>query len=211
MSCPLFEDLPDGTPEMREHLQVCPECAGLAEALEALRSEPPEVKDVDFAAVRANIRRGIEEQGRRVRWLPVLLAVAAVLVLLLWRPWVRPGVEVVNAPAVAGQPLPDGRGSVTHESVVPGSETPGSVRRGSARRRPEVPIRAATVRERKSPQATVPQPDPALEAALQDFLAAERAPPPVAEPSSPVEIKIVSGDPNVVLILLKQTSGASYE
>jgi hypothetical protein len=192
----------DGVRSVVEHLRECPDCAAFAEAMEgdrqALRAEPPEMADVDFVGLRAGIRRRIVERPWPVRWMPALLAAAAILVLVLWRPWIRPGVEVARVgPPIAvksERPLPNGRGSA--------------------------PSRAATVRERRTPRAAkivrkpaapvVPQPDPALEAALQEFLAAEKAPKAMPEPS-PDEIRIVSSDANVVLILLQQTSGASYE
>jgi hypothetical protein len=42
-------------------------------------------------------------------------------------------------------------------------------------------------------------------------VAAEKAPAVSPEAASPIEIRIVTGDPNVVLILLQETSGVSNE
>jgi len=57
---------------------------------------------------------------------------------------------------------------------------------------------------------TVPRPDPALEAALQAFLAKEKA---AETPDFPPEkgTRIETGDPNIVLILISADSGGTHE
>jgi len=60
-----------------QHLRVCADCAELARGLEEdrawLASRPPEMADVDFAAMRREIRREIA----RPRWVWKWIAVAA--------------------------------------------------------------------------------------------------------------------------------------
>ena len=66
---------------VEEHLRVCAECAALARELEEdrawLASRPPETAEVDFAAMRLEIRRRID----RPRWIWKWIAAAAAVLL----------------------------------------------------------------------------------------------------------------------------------
>src|SRR5271170_1066085 len=84
MNCPEWEEtLAGGDPEAAEHLRDCPFCAALADGLardaRLLRTLPPEIVAVDYAAVRAAARRGAAQRTRRTKVLAVLAAVAVVL------------------------------------------------------------------------------------------------------------------------------------
>jgi len=113
MTCAGFEeriaryvgaDLAAGdAPELEQHLRVCSDCASLARELAEdrawLASRPPETADVDFAAMRREIRREIA----RPRWGWKWLAVAAAVLIG------RSG--DYGEEDAAGGPLPHGRGS----------------------------------------------------------------------------------------------------
>jgi len=89
MTCAGFEeriaryvgaDLAAGdAPELEQHLRVCSDCASLARELAEdrawLASRPPETADVDFAAMRREIRREIARPRWGWKWLAVAAAV----------------------------------------------------------------------------------------------------------------------------------------
>jgi predicted anti-sigma-YlaC factor YlaD len=75
MNCPEWEErLVNGDTEAAEHLLDCPSCAALADGLARdallLQATPPEASEVDFAAIRANARRGAVQRNRRQRSWP---------------------------------------------------------------------------------------------------------------------------------------------
>jgi anti-sigma factor RsiW len=91
MTCAGFEEriaryvggdlTPGEVAAIEQHLRACVDCAelvrGLEEDREWLASRPPEIAEVDFAAMRREIRREIE----RPRWGWKWLAVAAAILL----------------------------------------------------------------------------------------------------------------------------------
>ena len=74
---------PNDTRDIEDHLRTCPACAEFAEALQSdrtwLRTVPPETADVDFAALRRQIRSAIVHERRAKSLMPVLLLAASVL------------------------------------------------------------------------------------------------------------------------------------
>ena len=88
---------------IEQHLRVCSDCASLARELAEdrawLASRPPEAAEVDFTAMRREIRREIA----RPRWGWKWIAVAAAVLIVI-------GISVRRMP-VDGRPLPHGRGS----------------------------------------------------------------------------------------------------
>ena len=91
MNCAAFEErialyvggdlAPAEASKVEQHLRSCADCAELARALEAdrewLASRPPEAAEVDFAAMRREIRREIARPRWGWKW---LAAAAAILV-----------------------------------------------------------------------------------------------------------------------------------
>jgi anti-sigma factor RsiW len=99
MTCVGFEDritrsvggdmAPKEAAEVEQHLRICADCAELARELEQdrawLASRPPETAEVDFAAMRREIRREIARPRWGWKWLTaaaaILLAVGLVTTL----------------------------------------------------------------------------------------------------------------------------------
>lgn len=93
MSCPSFEEKiaryaggdlePAEIRTVEGHLRQCAACAELARLLEQdrawLGSRPPEAADMDYAAMRSQIRRAIVHRRGARRWAWALAAAAAVL------------------------------------------------------------------------------------------------------------------------------------
>ncbi len=218
-----------------QHLRTCAGCTAFADRLEydriLLRTPPPECSEIDFACLRGEIRGRIAGERRGARRLPVLAAAASILVAAAI--WLRSGhvpkhpaqtstVRVESgtdgAPRTSRRTAPDGRRRGHAKSLDTTVETAASKihppNAGKRTRGEWVFIHfdgraAAPMGTDTSVRATA---DAALEVALQEFLAAEEVPPPPAvAPASPVAIHIVTGDPNVVLILLQEDRGVSNE
>jgi anti-sigma factor RsiW len=198
MNCPGFEEriarYVGGDLEVREaaalqqHLRECGRCAQLASEMEEdrrwLGSRPPEMRDVDFAAMRSQIRREIERPRSRWRWLPAVVAAAAMVVFFVVanERHVPPRPRVAQAPAVvAAAPV-----TVAAKAAPP-------------------------VRHRKTKTAVAPQAGLSLEEAMRMLEELEPAPatpaPAVAE--SPVEVRIATSDPSVTIILVQESKGDS--
>jgi hypothetical protein len=205
---------------VEEHLRVCPACAQFADRLEydriLLRTPPPETAEVDFAAMRSQLRRAIVQQRRPTRLAPALLIAASILMAV--------GIAAIRlgpARVQVGQALPPATATSFTRGADPLVRTgpPGpavangiNIRPNAKRSTRALPGGGTPADQGARPTtAPVPQADPALEAALREFVAAEKAPAVSPEAASPIEIRIVTGDPNVVLILLQETSGVSNE
>jgi len=89
------------------HLRVCAGCAELARELAADRdrlAEPPaEARHVDFAAMRREIRRGIQRERQR-RAVEVALAAAAVLTMMAGLVSIRRLDSTIPPPPAVAQP-----------------------------------------------------------------------------------------------------------
>ena len=88
MSCPAWEErIAAGDREAAQHLRNCPECsalaAGIARDAQLLRTLPPEDAAVDYAALRAAVRRAADRRTWRPRILAALAAAAAILLALI--------------------------------------------------------------------------------------------------------------------------------
>jgi len=96
-------DLPESeVAEVERHLVECPHCAELADSIAAdrtrLQSRPPELPEIDFDAIRAELRGKIV-RGRLIRrWTPVA-AIAAALLVILAIPSKHPVLETPMPPA----------------------------------------------------------------------------------------------------------------
>jgi anti-sigma factor RsiW len=162
MSCPFEEkialyaggdtDAPE-TAAVEAHLAVCRECAQLAEALESdrdlLRTAPPELAEVDFAALRIEIVR----RAHHRLLLPALLAAAALLAAvaagLTWRRLDRP---VPPPPPVVARAIPPA--TVAAPLVQPPTPVTRKAHYRRVAKPPEVPIPAEAFR--------VPTKDPSV-------------------------------------------------
>jgi anti-sigma factor RsiW len=200
MSCPEFEEpiarYVGGDLSAEEalavelHLRNCVDCAELAREMEDDRAwvsqRPPELVEVDFAAMRREIRREIGRTPRWRRWLPALLAAAAILLVF---------VAVSNRRKTPALPV----------ALVPAVAPVEAVKSVTKAARPEPGLKAAAA-------ATVePETGITLEAAIRMFQElehpAEEAPPEGSD--SPVEMRIATRDPNVTIILLQESKGDS--
>jgi len=200
---------------VEEHLRSCPACAEFADRLESdrilLRTPPLETAQVDFAALRSQIRRRIVQERRRITLVPALLIAASILIAVGIAAF-RLGQVRVPPSVLVGQAVPPAPYPSRGADPLVRTGPPGPVVANGINVRPQArrPTRASAADQGVRPTAA-PQADPALEAALQEFLAAEKARAVSPEGTSPIEIRIVTGDPNVTLILLQETSGASNE
>jgi anti-sigma factor RsiW len=122
---------------IEQHLRVCAGCADLARGLEDdrawLASRPPETADVDFAAMRRQIRCEISRPRRGWKW----LAVAAAILLA-----VGVGTTLRRAP-VSRRPLPPvaARKVAVERQAVTEARPKGAVAHRTVRRaRPKLPL-----------------------------------------------------------------------
>ena len=194
MNCPGFElriaalvDEGLTSQDVAGHLEACAECRHFAEELaadrEALRWVPAEAGAVNFGEMRAELRTRILAERRPIRrW---AIAACVLLAAGTWVVWKsdRRRAPVIAPPVVARA-----------VDAAPTVEPPRHERAGT----------------RKKARRAVPRPDPALEAALQAFLANKKA---AEAPVFPPEkgVRIETGDPNIILILVSADSGGSYE
>jgi hypothetical protein len=212
MTCAGFEErialwvggdlAPEEAAAVEQHVAACADCAGLARGLEEdrawLASGPPETAEVDFAAMRREIRRSTVRPRRDWMWLAAAAAILlAVGVSTLRRMPARVAVApnrslTVTAQNAAPRQNPIRRQSpILHQSPIPHQN----------------PILS---RDRKGAvPSQAPEPQLTLEDATRMFQAldSESAPPP--GPVSPVEIRIATRDPNVTIILLHESKGDS--
>lgn len=200
MNCPQFEeriaqDVDDAV--VQEHLRICPACARFADQLESdrrmLRSIPPESGDVDFDAMRRQIRGAITQRQRGKRIVPVLLLAASILIAV-----------AVTSTKQAKPPAPPTPTPTPPVSAV-SNPVPANINRDV--KVLKVGQAVPPARHRGSTPRTA-QPDPVLEAALRDFIIAQ-SPPPLAP--TPNEIRIATKDPKIILIQLPENNGASNE
>ena len=172
----------DDATAVGQHLRVCAACAELARELEEdrawLASRPPETADVDFAAMRREIRREIA----RPRWGWKWIAVAAAILIVV-------GVAVSRRAPVE-RPLP---------LVAARKEVAG---------RKEVAERTPTLsRDREAAVLRRPVRAPSRVSATRGARADVGVRPTKLEPEPPVEIRIATRDPNVTIILLHEFKG----
>jgi hypothetical protein len=235
MSCPSFEEeiahyvggdlAQDEALAVEQHLRNCAGCAELAGGLqddrEWLASRPPEAVAMDFAALRRQIRQEIRRPRPTRRWLPALVAAAAILAVWL----VATNRRTPSAPRLApadtkyagAAPLPDGRGSTPDAppkrdrkkrelaggAACPTTADTGLVFGGAGGA-------SCAPRAFKASGPIPPQTDLTLEAAMRMFQQLNpEAPPPPAASDSPVEMQIATRDPNVTIILVQEANGDS--
>lgn len=207
MSCPEFEEriaqyvggdlAPEGVPPVEQHLRSCAACTELARRVDEdrarLATRPPETGDIDYAALRRRIRREIVHRERTRRWLPALVAAAAIL--------------------LAVTVFTHRRAPRTMAVTPPGLESSAQAMAQSAPSPVSMPAPAPTVRRtrfRRAARPAPPQPALTLEDAVRMFQELNAAPPPpVAGSDSPVEIRIATNNPDVTIILLQETKGDS--
>jgi anti-sigma factor RsiW len=199
MTCAGFEErialcvggdlAPEEAAAVEQHLRACADCAGLARGLEEdrawLASRPPETAEVDYAAMRREIRRGIAPPRRGWKW----LAAAAAILLAA-------GVSTLRRTPARVAMAPNRSLTVTAQNAAPPQNPiPSRDRKGA------VPSRSTATQ--------APEPELTLEDATRMFqaLEPESAPPPGSV--SPVEIRIATRDPNVTIILLHESKGDS--
>ena len=214
MNCQGFEERiasyvgGDLTPEealpVEQHLRSCAACADLALGLESdriwLSSRPPEVVDIDYTAMRRQIRQEITRSRRGRRWLPALLAAAAILLAAAVTTLRRtPASHRVAPPATT-------LAEVSPAPAMTIFRRPNHIKGNSATRGsgPE-----GTPDEGVRPTQT--EPELTLEAAMRMFqeLEPEPPPPPPTGSDSPVEMRIATSNPNVTIILLQESKGGS--
>ncbi len=217
MNCPEYEErialLVDGELErgaawaVEKHLRTCGECAEFASQMEfdreLLRMPPPECSDVDFIALRHAIRRRISQEHPRAKWMPVLAMAGSILLIM--------AVAWLGRPNVARTLVSAASRLVSTRSGPPAKSLPAHQLSGLA----AAPVLTVVGPRRITPRRTAnrpaaapqPRPDPDLEAALRDFLAKEITPAFPDSAVSPVAIRIQTSNPNVVLILLPESSG----
>jgi anti-sigma factor RsiW len=127
MTCAGFEEriaryvggdlTPGEVAAIEQHLRACVDCAelvrGLEEDREWLASRPPEIAEVDFAAMRREIRREIARPRRAWKWLAVAAAIvlAVGLATSLRRTPAPP--RIVPAPVVEQAVAPNTNRSLT--------------------------------------------------------------------------------------------------
>jgi hypothetical protein len=208
---------------VEEHLRSCSACAEFADGLEydriGLRTPPPESSEVDYGALRVEIRRAIVRERRTKRLIPALLIAASILIAVgiaamrmvsgripvpqsqIAQVKVGQAVPPATLSKSGADPLVRGRRPRRPDGISPSIDSMGDS--GSGGTRADQGVRPT--------MESVPTADPALEAALREFIAAEEAVPDSLSPVPPIEIRIVTGDPNVILILLQETSGVSNE
>jgi len=181
---------PEDAALVTQHLRECSGCAELARDLEAdsewLSRRPHEVTEVDYTAMRGRIRAEISQSRSKRRWLPGLVAAAAVLLVIaiLPRRSAKVPVRVVEpTAAVAQAPQPAAAAA---------------------------PLPAPVARPRRQAKRFgAPPPDGALEIAMRMYQALDVQAPSAAMPEPPVEMQIATHDPDVRIMLVPENNGDS--
>jgi hypothetical protein len=176
---------------VEEHLRACAGCVSLAVALEQdrewLATGPPEAAQVDYAAMRARIRREIARtRWRWIRWAGIAAAAAIVLAA---------AVEVKRSEAPAPKKSIAAAGPVAHALV----------------RAAPAPMQAPGARSRaRSHAKRVEGPGISMETLMRIMEELDAAPPEEAAGSdSPLEMRIATRDPDVTIIVVQETNGDS--
>jgi hypothetical protein len=172
---------------MEEHLRACRVCAALAEGLESdrlmLAAAPPDAGDVDYVAMRRQLRAAIVRERRVRRYVPALLGAAAAVV----GAWV-----LVRPPAPVPTKAPTPAVSRAWVGELPAMAS--------------APVRSKRVaKSRRVPRTTIPLVDLAL---LRRVTGVDE--PAESGSESPVEMRIATSNPDVTIILLQAKEG-SYE
>jgi hypothetical protein len=128
-------DLPGSEAVLLEgHLAVCPDCAELADALngdrERLKARPPELADIDFAAMRRELRGKIV-RGRLIRRCAPVAAIAAALVAAL----LVPGSKTERRAAPVAQAAPQPTVTALASKPVPKPVAAAPVRKSDDKKR----------------------------------------------------------------------------
>lgn len=203
MRCRAFEEpiaryvggdlTPDEAVAVMHHLRTCPDCAELARELEEDRQwlslRPSESAEVDYIAMRRRIHEEISQAPLWRKWLPALLAAAAILLTV--------GIATIRR---AHHPVRSIVPTAIAQTVLPPAAAP--------------PVRAAVVhrpRRAKRVRATdAPTTDLTLEAAIRMFQELNPEPPPEPLGSDPpVEVQMATRDPKVTIILVQENNGDS--
>ena len=187
-----------GSRLLEEHLSVCGPCRELRDALtedRLLLRQPPAIDD----AVRLSVRERVLAATARLAKPPARwkwAVAASVLIGLLGSWWMTrsfraepPGQKVARAL--------ERRGPASH--VVAAAQSPTRLRRS----RPAV----HRILAKDEP---APAPNPVLELALSQLLEPEK-PRPRTAASSPVVMKLVTDDPDVIVLWLEPRTGEANE
>jgi hypothetical protein len=186
----------DGTlsPEVVEHVGACPACATLLDGLErdraALGTAPADALAADYASLRQGLRAAIEQRAifrQRLarRYVPALLAAAAVVVLALVLP--RPQAHRQVAMTTPGS-APTPPATLTPAATAVSPHTP--------------PQSHKEAKRRAKPANT-----PSIDLALWERVTGQSRPPDDGSESN-VEMQIETANPNVRIILLRAKEGS---
>jgi len=184
---------------LAQHLRTCVDCADLARGLEEdrtwLASRPPETVEIDFAAMRREMRQEIARPRRGWKW----LAVAASILLAA----VGLGISVKMTPAQKAAAKP--RSPIQSREAASGSGSEGSTLKRSPARRVAPPNRSLA---RQGASTVTAQNAGMPQSPIRSKAAADLQPPEVNSDSQ-VAIQIATTDPNVTIILVHESKGVS--
>src|SRR5215472_3358117 len=212
MSCERFEEQiamfaggdlrPEDVPPLDDHLRVCGQCRDLRDALLedwVLLKRPPALDDGVRLEVRARVMAAATKTvSRRPTWKWAIAAsIAAVVMGSLWTLRVfRVGQQTPQV-AQTVQVSPPARQAWREPVKV--TQTP--THRTRTLRRPFTA---------KRPTERQPAARPELDLALLELMMPEQ-PRPKGAPSSSVAMKLVTDDPNVIILWMEPTTGEANE